>query len=122
MRRPYLALGLVLLGHGAPTVRAAELAPTPRPHLDLTGFVTVAQAIPADAKLLRATATPTAAGYLGLQVGVGPSGVATVEEVADDSPASLAGLTAGVTVRAVDGDAVANAAALKDRLRAVTAG
>ena len=122
MRRSCLALGLVLLWHGLPTLQAAELAPTPRPHLDLTGFVTVAQAIPADAKLLRATATPTISGYLGLQVGVGPGGVATVEEIADDSPASLAGLTAGAMVTAVNGEAVATAAALKDRLRGITAG
>ncbi len=122
MRRIRLALGLLLL-HGLPTLRAAEPAPPPRPHLDLAaGFVTVAQAVPADAKLLRATATPTVAGYLGVQVGVGPGGVATIEEVADDSPASLAGVTGGATVTAVNGEAVANAAALKDRLRGVTAG
>ena len=121
MRRVVLALGL-LLPHGVPTLRAAELAPPPRPHVDLTGFVTVEQATPADAKLLRATATPTVAGYLGVQVGVGRNGVATIEEVADDSPASLAGVTGGVTVTAVNGEPVATAAALKGRLRGVTAG
>ena len=120
MRRHELAVGLFLLA--LPSARAGELAPTPRPHVDLTGFVTVAQAVAADAKLIRATGTPTAPGYLGVQVGVGPNGVATIEDVADDSTAAAAGLASGMTVTAVNGEAVPTAAALKNRLRGVTAG
>jgi len=116
-----MALGLMLLA-ALPNLGAGELAPPPRPHIDLTGFRTVADLIPADAKLVRATATPTAVGYLGVVVGVGESGAPNFEEVADDSPASAAGLTAGATILTLDGVAVPTAAVLKGRLRGVAAG
>ena len=119
MTRPRLAVGLLLFT--ALPGLADEAAPAPRPHVDLTGYRTVAQAQPADAKLIRATATPTAAGYLGVQVGADRSGAPTIEEVADGSPAADAGLPAGATVTQFNGEAVATAAALKDRLRAVAA-
>jgi len=120
MRRTSVAAGLFVLAMAV--APAAELAPAPRPHLDLTGYVTVAEAAPADAKLIRATATPTVLGYVGVQVGGGADQAVAIEEVADDSPAAAAGLTPGVTVTALNGETVATAAALKGRLRAITAG
>ena len=89
MRRTGLVIGL-LLASGL-TVRADELAPSPRPFIDLTGYRSVAEAVQADAKLVRATSTPLAVGYLGVQIGTDASGAVVVEEVADGSPAGEAG-------------------------------
>ena len=119
MRHTRLALGLLFASGLA--VRADELAPSPRSYIDLTGYRTVADAVPADAKLIRATTTPSAVGYLGVQIGTDKSGIVVIEEVADGSPAGEAGLTAGGTVTGLNGEPVTTAAALKERLRGVAA-
>ena len=115
------ALALAL---GSTVARTApEVAPPPRPHVDLTGYKTVATAVKADPKEFRSTATSsgTAAGYLGVVIGA-DGGKPVVDVVAPESPAEVAGLKEGDRVAQIDGREVATAAEARDLLRGKLAG
>ena len=93
----------------------AELAPMPRPHVDLSDYRAVDHlerlaAPPSN------DANPPAPGFLGVDV----DGSGQVRAVAPDSPAFIAGLKPGDRLIAVDGVLVRNDA--KDRLRGLSAG
>jgi immune inhibitor A len=102
---------------------APEVGPAPRPHIDLTGFKTVATATKANPKEFNANSTSsgTAAGYLGVVIAE-KSSKPTIDVVAPDSPAELAGLKEGDVVMAIDGQRVATTAEARDALRAKLAG
>jgi M6 family metalloprotease-like protein len=100
-----------------------EVAPPPRPAVDLTGYRTVKDAVRADPKQFNAApaAAASAAGYLGVLV-EDKGGTPVVEAVEPESPAELAGLRAGDVVRKIDAGSYTSAAAVRDALRSRLAG
>lgn len=116
-----LFAGLLVATAGGTT---PEVAPPPRPVIDLTGYRTVAEAIRADPKQFRVsgvTAAGTPAGYLGVVFGE-CDGRIVIETVAPESPAAAAGLKDGDEVLRLDERPVSSAAEARDRLRAKLAG
>jgi M6 family metalloprotease-like protein len=109
---------------GATVARTApDVAPAPRPGVDLTGYKTVADATKADPKQFNATGTSNAApaGFFGVVVGE-KAGKPVVEAVAPESPADDAGVKEGDLVLKVGGQAATSAAMVRDALRAKLAG
>jgi len=102
---------------------APEIAPPPRPVIDLTGYKTIAEAIRANPQEFRASPTTggTPAGYLGVVL-TDRDGRAVVEVVAPDSPAEQAGLKDGDVLVRLDGRPVVSASEARDRLRTRLAG
>lgn len=94
-----------------------ETTPTPRLAIDLKGYRTVAEAIPADPKTFNFTETPALPGYLGIEVDDESPGRPRIADVQIDSPADQVGLKPGDILRALDGKAVTSARELREALR-----
>jgi M6 family metalloprotease-like protein len=118
------AAGLAALLLGSVFAKdAPEVAPQPRPHVDLTGYRTAKDAIRANPKEFNSdpAAAAPAAGYLGLIVG-DSGGKPVVEAIEPGSPADLAGIREGDQIAAVDGTQYTSPTALRDALRSRLAG
>jgi M6 family metalloprotease-like protein len=117
------ALVVFLGATAARTAPEVEVAPAPRPGIDLTGYKTVAQAIKANPKEFDFTSTgnATPAGWLGVVIGE-RNGKPVVDAVAPESPAETAGLKEGDVVVQLDGQKVGPAAEVRELLRAKLAG
>jgi S1-C subfamily serine protease len=102
---------------------APEVAPAPRPVVDLTGYRTTKSALRADPKQFTTTASDgvAAAGYLGVLI-EDKSGKPVVEAVAPESPADDAGLREGDVVVKLGSRSYTSAAAVRDELRTRLAG
>jgi len=115
----FAVLGTVL-GQAPP-----EIAPAPRPSVDLTGYRFIKDAVSADPKQFKAEAatgaTVTAAGYLGILIGE-RSGQPVIDAVEPGSPADVAGLQIGDAIRQIDSESFFSAAAVRDALRSHLAG
>jgi len=99
-----------------------EVAPAPRPAVDLTGYRNAKEAVRADPKHFRAAAGPTsAAGHIGLLV-EDAGGKPVVAAVEPESPAEAAGLRAGDVVWMLGGATFTTAAGVRDALRGRLAG
>jgi M6 family metalloprotease-like protein len=121
--RLFPAVGLVVV-LGTTIGWTADVAPPPRPGIDLTGYKTVAEAIKANPKefnLAAPTTNAAPAGYLGIVIG-DRNGKAIVEAVAPDSPAEQSGLQEGDVVIKIAGQAISSAAVARDILRGKLAG
>ncbi|HEV3436267.1 MAG TPA: PDZ domain-containing protein, partial [Gemmata sp.] len=102
---------------------APEIAPPPRPGINLTGYKTVAQAIKANPKEFNTTGTATTGvpGFFGVVIGE-KGGKPVIEAVAPESPAEVAGLKEGDIVLKIGGEVVASAPLVRDILRNQLAG
>lgn len=102
---------------------APDVAPPPRPGVDLTGYNTVANAIKANPKEFNFSATSNAApaGFLGVVIGE-KAGKPVVEAVAPESPADAAGVKEGDIVVKVGGETATSAVMVRDALRSKLAG
>jgi immune inhibitor A len=107
--------------HG--TLAAGEPAPMPRLAIDLTGYVTVAQAKPMDPKLLKPT-TGTAAqpGFVGVVLALDAKKQVMIDSVQTDSPADVAGVKVGVQLLSINGEKVTGLAQARDRLKSLFVG
>src|SRR5262245_35509993 len=114
---PGRAAGLAALLGLLGVLSAAEPAPTP----DLTDYRTVETAV--KAKTGKADAvTPDKGGFLGVSAAADGKGQLVIDAVAADSPAARAGVKTGDVLLAADGQALANAEGLRERLRAKAPG
>ena len=119
-RRYSAAILAVVLG-AAVAQTAPEVAPPPRPGVDLTGYNTVATAIKANPKEFPVGTNSGAAGFLGVVVGE-KLGKPIVEAIAPESPAEVAGLKEGDILTQVDSQKVGSPAEARDLLRSKLAG
>ncbi len=102
---------------------APEIAPPPRPGINLAGYKTVVQAIKANPKEFNTTGTaPTGVpGFFGVVIGE-KGGKPVIEAVAPESPAEVAGLKEGDIVLKIGGEVIASAPLVRDILRNQLAG
>jgi immune inhibitor A len=102
---------------------APEIAPPPRPGVDLTGYKTVAQAVKANTKEFNTAtvAVPGIPGFLGVLVGE-KDGKPVIEAVATESPAETAGVKEGDIVLKINGAAVKSTLHVRETLQNALAG
>lgn len=123
---PAVALVAAMIGTAAaqdtaPPPRRVPTAIAPLPHHDLRGYVTVAQAVAADPKLIK-NQTPAAAGFLGIVVRADSANRPFIEAVERDSPADNAGLKSGDIIARLDNTQVTSDVEVRDLLRSRLAG
>ncbi|MGL6072569.1 MAG: M6 family metalloprotease domain-containing protein [Fimbriiglobus sp.] len=114
-------LFLVVFGLSALAL-VAEEAPAPRAYTDLTGYRSVKELVPVDPKLVKATPATFVRGYLGVGLGANAAKEVVLDDVLPETPASEAGLKAGMVVLALNGEAVKSLDQLRDAFRGLPAG
>jgi S1-C subfamily serine protease len=118
--------GLALLVIGLVTTiaqTAPEIAPSPRVHVDLTGYRTVLQATKANPKEFNtAGIVPTGVpGFIGVLIGE-KNGKPVIEAIAPESPAEAAGLKEDDLIVKIGNEKATTAPLVRESLRTYMAG